>query len=148
MKAPMALLSALFLSFGLTQAWSEISPTELRRFGRADDVWQGDRIRWFRLAQARKQMNTAVMNIHDNAEADFTLGSTLLSQGRYAEAITAFQKGISLIGSSYARPEVIDDTNMKLLLAEDSLRKGNAKVAATLFSRVLESRLSLLAETK
>ena len=81
------------------------------------------------------------------AHLAFTVACTLLAQGRllrergqFDEASYAFRLGITALGSRYVRPGMIDDTRMKLLLADIKGREGDASGAAAVLERVLEAR--------
>ena len=62
------------------------------------------------------------------------------------KAIEAFQSGIKTLGDLYKHPDLIDDTGMKLMLAESNSENGNTAEAIVLFERVLESRLTVYEE--
>jgi hypothetical protein len=52
-------------------------------------------------------------------------------------------KAIVNLGSDYVSPKVIDDTGMKLTLANAEARGGKLAAAVTLKKRVLEARLEM-----
>jgi hypothetical protein len=83
------------------------------------------------------------LEVAQAVSSNLSSGSKLQSAGRYKEAIAEFQHGIERLGDAYTSPEMIDDTKLKLLLAEDRLRADDDKAAAALFSRVLETRIKL-----
>jgi hypothetical protein len=60
------------------------------------------------------------------------------------EQANAFlDKAIANLGSDYASPKVIDDTGVKLTLANAEAGSGKLAAAATLKTRVLEARLEM-----
>lgn len=58
----------------------------------------------------------------------------------------AYRVGLDRLGERYLYPGLIDDTGMKLLLAEDNANQGNLPAAAHLYDRILEARLEVYAE--
>ena len=57
------------------------------------------------------------------------------------EAVEAWREGINALGKSYQSADIIDDTGMKLMLAEAKVKSGEFPMAAGMFQRILESRL-------
>lgn len=77
--------------------------------------------------------------------------ANLLEQGKaklinkeYTQAIIFFDKGIKQLADNYLSDEIIDDTGVKLTLANVEQKKGNLIRAANLKHKVLESRFTLL----
>jgi tetratricopeptide (TPR) repeat protein len=60
----------------------------------------------------------------------------------YSQAIEAFRRGINGLGDAYRNQELIDDTAMRLALAESSEKTGEMELARTLFERALQSRIN------
>jgi hypothetical protein len=88
-----------------------------------------------------------VMNKSNNdARAEFKAGNAALEAKKFADAIAAFDRAIAAIGAGYIKngANVVDDTGMKLVLAQSEQKRGTLATAANLKSRVVESRLSLL----
>ena len=52
-------------------------------------------------------------------------------------------KALAALGSDYVSPKTIDDTGMKLTLANAESRSGKRAAAVTLKKRVLEARLEM-----
>ena len=52
-------------------------------------------------------------------------------------------KALAALGSDYVSPKTIDDTGMKLTLANAESRSGKRAVAVTIKKRVLEARLEM-----
>lgn len=77
------------------------------------------------------------------AQAALDEGASRLSAGRAEEAIARLQEGLAALGDRYRTPDLIDDTGMKLLAAEDNQRAGRTPEAAEVMRRVLAARLSL-----
>ena len=65
------------------------------------------------------------------------------SANELEQAGAFLDKAIAALGSDYASPKTIDDTGMKLTLANAEARSGKLAVAVTLKKRVLESRLEM-----
>ena len=63
-------------------------------------------------------------------------------------AAGALRKGIDILGASYVDPRRRDDTGMKLVLGEIREKEGDHVVAATLYERVLSSRIDMYAAQK
>jgi hypothetical protein len=59
----------------------------------------------------------------------------------WSVAIELARKGLDELGQEYARPQVVDDTGLKALAAEDQLRQGHPENAARTLARVLENRI-------
>jgi len=81
-----------------------------------------------------------------SASAELSMAVDAIEAGVYQRAIASLRKGIAVIGDSYASDDVIDETGMKILLADTSLREGREREAAELLRRALETRLELLIE--
>ncbi len=64
--------------------------------------------------------------------------------GDRAAALRKLQEGIDTIGDSYISDDVLDDTDMRLLLSADEEKAGNLDGAFRLRRSVLENRLRLL----
>lgn len=73
----------------------------------------------------------------------FDRGKKLREQGNNEAAIREFSTALEMLGDSYQHPSVIDDTGTKLALAQHEAERGNVQVAATLYERVVASRLAL-----
>lgn len=71
-------------------------------------------------------------------------GKAKLTNKEYATAIILFDKGIEQLANNYLSDDIIDDTGVKLTLANVEQKKGNLTQAANLKYKVLESRLILL----
>jgi hypothetical protein len=96
----------------------------------------------------------------DPAEADARDVLIRASHLRYAEALTAHTKakelvardpqhaielervGVAALSDLYESPDLIDDTQMKLIMADDAFDKGQRAEALALLQGVLDSRLS------
>lgn len=71
-------------------------------------------------------------------------GKAKLTNKEYTQAIILFDKGIEQLANNYLSEDVIDDTGVKLTLANVEQKKGNLAHAANLKHQVLESRFTLL----
>ena len=65
------------------------------------------------------------------------------SANELEQASAFLDKAIATLGSDYVSPKVIDDTGMKLTLANAEARSGKLAVAVTLKKRLLEARLEM-----
>jgi hypothetical protein len=65
------------------------------------------------------------------------------SANQLEQAGAFLDKAIANLGSDYVSPKTIDDTGMKLTLANAEARAGKLAVAVTLKKRVLEARLEM-----
>lgn len=63
--------------------------------------------------------------------------------GDYDHAIAHFKSGLNVIGNLYYVRGMIDDSGMKLTVADIQIRDGNLKNASSVFRKTLESRLRL-----
>ena len=90
-----------------------------------------------------KMNRCAELDDYKQSKEALLIGSTALSDGRYAEANKLFSEGIDVLGDSYRTPDTIDDTGMKLTLAGIEEKSGNLEVSANLKKGVLESRLNI-----
>jgi hypothetical protein len=72
----------------------------------------------------------------------FESGKASRAQGNEEAAIRDFSAAVEALGTVYQSPAVIDDTGMKLTLARHEANLGHLPVAATLYERVMESRLA------
>ena len=79
----------------------------------------------------------------DSAENLHKKGVVALESQNYIKAISFCSDGINQIAELYSDPKVIDDTGMKLTLANIEKEKSNNSVSANLYCNVLESRISI-----
>jgi len=80
------------------------------------------------------------------SRAWWALGQFWLAVNNYEGAIICAKTGLEELGDDYADPTAIDDTRMKLWLAEERIQKGHLSDGADMMLRILESRLYLYAE--
>lgn len=95
------------------------------------------------LAAARAGIERAGHLAFARATLLFERGKASRAAGRDAGAIHDLSTGLKVLGDLYWSPAVIDDTDMKLVLAQHEEELGHLPVAATLYERVLESRLQI-----
>lgn len=95
------------------------------------------------LAAVRQALESVSHVDYTEALAWLERGRALAAAGTLPDAIEAYHSGINALGSRYSTPEIVDDTEMKLELAEDARSEGNLARAATLLERVLADRTSL-----
>ena len=77
------------------------------------------------------------------AKAMLIYGDQLQAAMDYAAAIRTYRIGTDELANLYSSPELLDDTGMKLVLAKSRREKGDLETAATLYGRVLESRVAM-----
>jgi hypothetical protein len=82
------------------------------------------------------------------AKAYEARGHTLVHAGAVTAGIDAFRMGLNSLADRYFDPERVDDTGMKLVLAEQNRKGGKLDIAATLYERVLNDRLGIYAAHK
>ncbi len=99
------------------------------------------------LRQMRVLLEKIGHSRYSEAAALLRRGSAWAGAGKFAEAIQTFRAGIEVLGTMYRDPsgKMIDDTGMKLVLAESSEREGKLQQAAAVYERVLESRTTVYA---
>jgi len=73
------------------------------------------------------------------------LGKAKLATKDVEGAIACAQAGLEELGSAYLVPLIRDDTEIKLLLAEERLQEGHLEDGVQMMLRILESRLLLYA---
>jgi hypothetical protein len=77
------------------------------------------------------------------ARAWLAVGQELQARGDAADAISAARAGIDELGDDYARRDAINDTDLKIYVAEDLIAEGRVDNAATTLLRVVETRIAL-----
>jgi hypothetical protein len=63
-------------------------------------------------------------------------------------SVDIFRAGLHSLADRYSDPRRVDDTGMKLVLAEQNRKGGKRDIAATLYERVLNDRLNIYAAHK
>ena len=63
------------------------------------------------------------------------------SAEKWKNANDSLQKGIELLGEQYLSQDIVDDTGMKLIVANMAASKGDWETAATVKEKILSSRL-------
>lgn len=63
------------------------------------------------------------------------------SAEKWKDANDSLQKGIELLGEQYLSQDIVDDTGMKLIVANMAASKGDWEAAATVKEKILSSRL-------
>jgi Flp pilus assembly protein TadD len=66
-------------------------------------------------------------------------------RGNFEKANSLLDNALSLIGDSYIRPDVLDDTGLKLALAQAEIQNGDFEKAVALKKSVITSRRAMLA---
>lgn len=78
------------------------------------------------------------------AAASLAAGRKAYDERDYARAIIEAQRGFDALGEDYQKPNVEDDTELKLAAArERNGQDGGAADAATIFLRILNERLEM-----
>lgn len=77
-----------------------------------------------------------------SASAHLVTADQLIGQRSFRAAISALDRGISLLGEAYFIEGMEDDTGQKLLLSTIEQQGGRLEVAAHLRQAVLSSRLA------
>jgi hypothetical protein len=80
------------------------------------------------------------------ARAWLAVARTLNDTGKFVEARAATRFGIDELGPDYADPAVIDDTDAKLVAADDQAAQNKLESAALAYISILDNRLSLYNE--
>ncbi len=80
------------------------------------------------------------------SRAWWALGQFWLAVNNYEGAIICAKTGLEELGDDYADPMAIDDTSMKLWVAEERIQKGHLSDGADMMLRILESRRNFTAE--
>ncbi len=83
-----------------------------------------------------------------NAEKCLQEGEQALAAQHFQIAIEKFRAGIAMIGDSYLLPGDVDDTGMKMTLAQIEEANQRFIIAANLLKRVLMDRLHFLKQNK
>ncbi|MNT17168.1 hypothetical protein D3C72_1523060 [compost metagenome] len=80
------------------------------------------------------QLASQVEVLLDQAKID-------ISNEKWKDANESLQKGIELLGEQYLSQDIVDDTGMKLIVANMAASKGDWEAAATVKEKILFSRL-------
>jgi hypothetical protein len=110
------------------------------------------RLQWTRrgeteaLRQLRERLAAIAHLAFVEAGAHLVTGRRLIESGDARAAAGVLRKGIDILGTSYFDPGRLDDTGMKLVLAEVRGKEGEYTVAATLYERVLSTRIDIYAQ--
>jgi hypothetical protein len=100
-----------------------------------------DQIRHLTFERQRSQPMSPETMLFSVARQELRRGESLQATREYKAAIDAYFSGIVKLGNRYRSPDLIDDTEMKRMLAESEKTKGNLETAANLLHNVLESRV-------
>ena len=100
------------------------------------------------LRQLRQSLEEVGHLAFVEAKAYAARGHTLVHAGAVAAGIDAFRTGLNSLADRYSDPRRVDDTGMKLVLAEQNRKGRKLDVAATLYERVLNDRLHIYAAHK
>lgn len=98
------------------------------------------------LRELRREMEFMTHVPYVVAKGALVHGNELESKKDYAAAVHAYRGGVDELANLYSSPDLLDDTGMKLVLAESQEENGDTKTAATVYGRVLESRIHAYSE--
>jgi len=73
------------------------------------------------------------------------LGRKFESRAQWHDAVSSAQAGLDELGDEYAGPDVEDDSDLKLMAAEERLAQGHTSDGASVMLRVLGDRVRLYA---
>ncbi|MDR2186570.1 MAG: hypothetical protein LBE62_00795 [Azonexus sp.] len=82
----------------------------------------------------------------ENIEKIIARASSDIEQGRWPEANALLKHGLDTLGDRHARSDIIDDSGMKQVAADDLERQGDLEKAARLRLKILEQRLRQFTE--
>lgn len=94
----------------------------------------------------QKPISIKPPSVPSGSRAWWALGQFWLAVNNYEGAILCAKTGLEELGDDYASPMAIDDTQMKLWVAEERIQKGLLSDGADMMLRILDSRLYLYAE--
>ena len=94
------------------------------------------------LAHLRGELERLAHLPFEVARAYYERGTHHKDTGALALALDDLRDGIHALGDVYRSPSALDDTGMKLALAEQEEKQGRLDITANLYARVLESRLA------
>lgn len=66
-----------------------------------------------------------------------------LDLNKTAEALSFFRQSLEALGNRYRAPATIDDTEMKLQMAQFKASRGEGEASAALYASVIASRLAM-----
>ena len=91
------------------------------------------------------QESIAVMNdkqlLIDKIEQLIALSSDDIAQNNWIQANTQLKKGLNALGDRYFNPNILNDSGMKIIVADDFEKKGLLEKSARLRLRILQGRL-------
>jgi hypothetical protein len=93
------------------------------------------------LAKFREALERASHAAFVESSARHERGVKLINNAEHARAVDELREGLRVLGNLYHDPKTIDDSGMKLILAEQNVKQGKNDTASVLMSRMLESRL-------
>lgn len=98
------------------------------------------------LKEVREMIEEKTHAAFAEAVAHLRSGHDLVAGKQFTAAADSFKKGIQILGNHYLdRGKTVDDTGMKLVLAESKENEGKLDTASAILERVLETRLKLYA---
>lgn len=95
------------------------------------------------LRKIRKKLELLTHLYYTEALFAFSIGKKLQERKMFDEAIRFFALSIETLGDLYKKPEIIDDTDAKLIFAEHNHKRGALEESAILYNRVIEARLQV-----
>jgi hypothetical protein len=90
-------------------------------------------------------VQVAAQDVNNQEVADLLRdGKNAIDQKKFDEAIVKCRAGLDKLGSAYARAEVIDDTGLKMVVADIQRREGKVENASQMYCRILAERFEQL----
>ncbi len=71
-------------------------------------------------------------------------GEEARTQKKFLHGYASCRSGLKKLGGAYASTETVDDSGLRLVVADDIWRKGEAEDAARMVCRILKGRLAML----
>jgi hypothetical protein len=85
----------------------------------------------------------ALSNDRLNVRGSLSEGEDLIRNGHYDLALESCRKGLKILGGAYSSPDTLDDTGLKLTLADIQEKDGKLESAASITCRMLRTRYEL-----
>lgn len=70
-------------------------------------------------------------------------GEQARTEKKFLHAYASCRTDLTRLGDAYASTDTVDDSGLRLVVADDMLRKGEAKDAARMVCRILKGRLEM-----
>jgi hypothetical protein len=70
-------------------------------------------------------------------------GEVARTQKKFLHAYASCRSGLKKLGDAYVSTDTLDDSGLRLVVADDMWRKGKASDAARMVCRILKGRLEM-----